>query len=62
MNLRPSGYEPDELPDCSTPDPQEAHTADYIQAEAANFDRWVDGMRKLRRTLREGSSRSCSPC
>ena len=21
MNLRPSGYEPDELPDCSTPHP-----------------------------------------
>ena len=23
MNLRPSGYEPDELPDCSTPQPIE---------------------------------------
>jgi hypothetical protein len=21
LNLRPSGYEPDELPDCSTPQP-----------------------------------------
>jgi hypothetical protein len=23
LNLRPSGYEPDELPDCSTPRPSE---------------------------------------
>jgi hypothetical protein len=23
LNLRPSGYEPDELPDCSTPRPLE---------------------------------------
>ena len=23
LNLRPSGYEPDELPDCSTPRPEE---------------------------------------
>ena len=26
MNLRPSGYEPDELPDCSTPHRQGTHT------------------------------------
>ena len=25
MNLRPSGYEPDELPDCSTPQQQVAN-------------------------------------
>ena len=25
MNLRPSGYEPDELPDCSTPHQLEGH-------------------------------------
>ena|GEM_PF-5730269 len=24
LNLRPSGYEPDELPDCSTPRPNSA--------------------------------------
>ena len=28
MNLRPSGYEPDELPDCSTPQQQDANTTD----------------------------------
>ena len=26
MNLRPSGYEPDELPDCSTPHQEAAHS------------------------------------
>ena len=25
LNLRPSGYEPDELPDCSTPRPEDRH-------------------------------------
>mgnify|MGYP001815495119 FL=1 len=30
-----------------------ASVADYIQAKAANYDRWVGGMRKLRRNLRE---------
>ena len=31
MNLRPSGYEPDELPDCSTP---HLRDADYREASA----------------------------
>jgi NAD(P)-dependent dehydrogenase (short-subunit alcohol dehydrogenase family) len=30
-----------------------ATVGDYIQAKAANYDRWVGGMRKLRRNLRE---------
>ena len=28
MNLRPSGYEPDELPDCSTPHRRAEHCTD----------------------------------
>ena len=30
MNLRPSGYEPDELPDCSTPREERAPLSAYI--------------------------------
>ncbi len=30
MNLRPSGYEPDELPDCSTPHRIAAHCTGYF--------------------------------
>ena len=30
LNLRPSGYEPDELPDCSTPRRSVAHDATDI--------------------------------
>jgi len=30
------------------------NVADYMQAKTANYDRWVGGMRKLRRKLAEG--------
>jgi hypothetical protein len=32
LNLRPSGYEPDELPDCSTPRPIEIGSAKFREA------------------------------
>ena len=31
MNLRPSGYEPDELPDCSTPRRKGALSPDWLE-------------------------------
>ena len=37
LNLRPSGYEPDELPDCSIPRPSEANTKDLAGELQALF-------------------------
>src|SRR5690554_3320356 len=40
LNLRPSGYEPDELPDCSTP----RQKLNYRSiSESLQFGRWVGG-------------------
>ncbi len=36
LNLRPSGYEPDELPDCSTPRTQYSRSDDALQTAAAS--------------------------
>ncbi len=36
MNLRPSGYEPDELPDCSTPRPHSASTLNVYSEHYIN--------------------------
>ena len=44
MNLRPSGYEPDELPDCSTPH----------QEGRAFYKRW--GWPAIERALAETST------
>jgi hypothetical protein len=37
LNLRPSGYEPDELPDCSTPQVNTTKTKGQLQATIALF-------------------------
>ena len=39
LNLRPSGYEPDELPDCSTPRPSEGR---IIHAPPTPVNAWRD--------------------
>ena len=42
MNLRPSGYEPDELPDCSTPRHRNnAENGVALLAEANNAKRAI---------------------
>src|SRR5216117_2979011 len=44
LNLRPSGYEPDELPDCSTPRRRADSTID--SADAARRDHRLAGRRR----------------
>ena len=47
MNLRPSGYEPDELPDCSTPQQR----ARIVRATGREFKKEYE--RRSRRHCRE---------
>jgi hypothetical protein len=49
LNPRPSGYEPDELPGCSTPHFENNFDIDVVQIEKDLFDR---GDVKLRNYLR----------
>ena len=48
MNLRPSGYEPDELPDCSTPHQEAAHSTPRVPENPEQFT-WL-------RTSKSGGS------
>ena len=33
LNQRPLGYEPNELPDCSTPHPDYTHSLEFCQSQ-----------------------------
>ena len=60
MNLRPSGYEPDELPDCSTPQQR----ARIVRAAGGEFKKsirfeahdWQCGLRMAGSMLRKASA------
>ena len=43
MNLRPSGYEPDELPDCSTPRRRESSIQPHGDALRGRYNVWAEG-------------------
>ena len=51
MNLRPSGYEPDELPGCSTPRKVRGRTSGETRA--------LTGGKRVVRAGREGRWRNC---
>ena len=61
LNLRPSGYEPDELPDCSTPRQKGNYSAaqgiarvkpaDYIASVSAVFGRHTSSRDSIRVTM-----------
>ena len=41
LNLRPSGYEPDELPDCSTPRQDRIHTG-FAAGAVQQISTWLN--------------------
>ena len=56
MNLRPSGYEPDELPDCSTPHQNHPNPLFLKEKNVRQFPAATisQGLRIIRRTWAQG--------